>query len=191
MAPRTLHQPWRHGPLRRRTDLAQSWMALVSGLLIAVAAPAAGVLAGNAVDAAVHGQRADRHSTVAVVTKTPPAALGVAAGNGTVGRAYTVVRWTAPNGTVRTGETAVPPGARAGDRTTVWLDGRGALIRDPGSPEDTVVESVAVGIVAASGTGLALFAVHKGGVRLLDRRRYAQWEKEWAELDARPRRDHP
>src|SRR5437764_40917 len=119
MTVRTLHRPWRHGPLRRGTDVAQSWMALATGLLIAVAAPTAGVVAGRAADAAAQQQRADWHPVAAVVTEAPPAPVGVDPGNGSGGRAYTTVRWTAEDHTVRTGETAVSAGARAGDRTTV------------------------------------------------------------------------
>ncbi|MGV4928123.1 hypothetical protein [Streptomyces sp. BHT-5-2] len=191
MIPRTLHRPWRHGPLQRRTDVAQSWLALVSGLLIAVAAPVAGVVAGSSVDTAVREQRAGWHSATAVVTKAPPTTINIGSGSGAVAPVHAVVRWTAPDGTVRTGEATVPPTTQAGDRTTVWLDRHGAVIRDPGTPGDTLVEGVAIGTVAASGTGLAVFGAYKAGVGLLNRRRYAQWEREWAELDAPSRRDHP
>ncbi|MFI9080198.1 hypothetical protein ACIGW8_27680 [Streptomyces sioyaensis] len=93
------------------------------------------------------------------------------------------MRWTAPDGTVRTGETAVSPGVKAGDRTTVWLDRHGSVVRNPVSPEGSLAEGVAIGTVAASSTGLVLLGAERAGAHLLNRRRYAQWEKEWAEAD--------
>ncbi|WP_234430724.1 hypothetical protein [Streptomyces sp. NRRL F-4489] len=180
-----LRPPWRRGPLRRGTDVAQSWMALVAGVLIAVSAPAAGVLTADAVDAAAHRQSAGWHSVSAVVAKEPAARIGVDSGNGAGGRVQAVVRWTAADHSVRSGETTVPTGVHVGDRTTVWLDRGGALVRDPGNPADSLAESVVAGSVAATGTGLLVFGAHRAGVRLLNRRRYAQWEKEWAEADDR------
>ncbi|MFF4603239.1 hypothetical protein ACFY12_10885 [Streptomyces sp. NPDC001339] len=187
MTPRKMRPPWRHDLLRRGTDVAQSWMALAAGLLIAVAAPTAGVLAGQAVDTASQQQRADWHAVTAVVTKEPPARAGRDARDGTGGRVHATVRWTASDHTVRTGETTVAPGAHAGDRTTVWLDEHGALLRDPSTPADILVRSVVAGTLAASGTGLLVFGTDRAGVLLLNRKRYAQWEKEWAELDAQGR----
>ncbi|MCK7624334.1 hypothetical protein MUU72_14690 [Streptomyces sp. RS10V-4] len=185
--------PWkpraapRRGLPRRGTDVAQTWMALVTGVLIAVAAPATGAAVGSALDTASQQQRADWQQVSAVVTAQPsvPAA---GAGDGTGGRVPATVRWTAPDRTVRTGETAVAPGVRPGDRTAVWLDRHGALVRDPSTASDALAQGVAAGTVAAAGTGLLFFGAHKAGVRLLDRRRYAQWEREWAEWDARSRR---
>ncbi|MFE6686356.1 hypothetical protein ACFVFQ_07730 [Streptomyces sp. NPDC057743] len=178
--------PWRRGPLRRGTDVAQSWLVLATGVLIAVAAPAAGVAAGNAVDAAANRQSAGWHAASAVIAREPATRIsGVDSGSATGDRVRTTVRWTAPDHTVRTGETSVPPGMHVGDRTTVWLDRNGMVVRNPSTPTDSLAESVVAGTVVASGTGLLLFGAGKTGVRLIDRRRYAQWEKEWAELDAR------
>ncbi|MFI1198384.1 hypothetical protein ACH4VR_02750 [Streptomyces sp. NPDC020883] len=184
-----LRPPWRHGPLRRGTDVAQSWIALAAGVLIAVAAPTAGVLAGNAVDAAAHRQSAEWRPVSAVVVKDPAARVTVDSGNGTGSRVHTIVRWTAADHSAQTGETTVPPGVHVGDHTTVWLDQDGKLVRDPSTPTDSLAESVVAGTVVASGTGLLLYGAEKAGVRLLNRRRYAQWEKEWADLDTRWR--HP
>ncbi|GGX12672.1 MULTISPECIES: hypothetical protein [Streptomyces] len=184
-----LRPPWRHGPLRRGTDVAQSWLVLATGVLIAVAAPTAGVVAGSVVDAAAHRQSADWQPVSAVVTKEPAARVNVDSGTGTGSRVQTTVRWTAADHSVRTGETVVATGVHVGDHTTVWLDRSGKLVRDPGTPTDSLAESVVAGTVVASGTGLLLYGAEKAGVRLLNRRRYAQWEKEWAELDTRWR--HP
>ncbi|MGG2464161.1 hypothetical protein ACO0M4_31045 [Streptomyces sp. RGM 3693] len=101
------HPPWRRDSMRRGTDVAQSWMTLIAGLL------------------------------------------------------------------------AEP----------VWLDRHGALVRDPSTPADTMAMSVAAGTVAACGASLLVFGADRAGGYLLDRRRSAQWEQEWAALDAE-RRHH-
>ncbi|MFB6440958.1 hypothetical protein ACFCVY_29970 [Streptomyces sp. NPDC056411] len=178
-----MRPPWRRSPLRRGTDVAESWMVLATGVLIAVLAPTAGVTAAQAVDASSQRQSDGWHSVSAVLTEDPPARIGVDSTNGTAGRVHATVKWTAGNGAVRTGETAVPPGLRSGDRTTAWLDRHGSLVRDPLTPGDSLAQSIAVGTVAASTTGLLLFGAERAGVALLNRRRSAQWEKEWAEAD--------
>ncbi|MGW5118586.1 Rv1733c family protein [Streptomyces noursei] len=183
------HPPWRHGPMRRGTDVAQSWLTLVTGLLLVVGVPASGVAAGQAVAVATQQQRAALHRVTAVVTQQPPGPVGFDTGGAAGGRVHATVRWVTPDHEVRTGEAAVPSGVQVGDRTPVWLDRQGALVRDPDSPADTLVMGVAAGTVAACGTGLVIFGMDRAGVRLLDRKRYAQWEREWAELDA-PGRHH-
>ncbi|MFG2826743.1 hypothetical protein ACGFWI_04580 [Streptomyces sp. NPDC048434] len=175
--------PWRRNPLRRRSDVAQAWMVLVTGVLIAVSAPAAGLAAAGTVDTGA-GQ-AGAHSVAAVLTEDPPTRVGVDVSGGAVTRVHATVRWTAADGAVRTGETAVAPGLRAGDRTSARLDGRGALIRDPVTPTQARGESIAIGTVAASSTALLLLGAERTGRALLDRRRYAQWEREWAAEDPR------
>ncbi|MFE1763665.1 hypothetical protein ACFW81_05530 [Streptomyces angustmyceticus] len=188
---RTIRLPRRDNPLRRGTDVAESWMALTTAVLIAVTAPAAGVVAGSAMDASSQRQGHDQKSVSAVLTEDPPARIGVDPSGGTGGRVHATVRWTAPDGATRTGETAVAPGLRAGDRTTAWVDRHGSLLRDPAIPGDALAESVAVGIVAASATGLLFLGANKAGVVLLNRRRYAAWEKDWAESDLRWRQGQP
>ncbi|AIA00780.1 hypothetical protein ACFU90_15145 [Streptomyces noursei] len=183
------HPPWRHGPMRRGTDVVQSWLTLVSGLLLAVGAPTVGVAAGQAVVEAAQQQRAEWHRVTAVVTQQPPGPVGFDAGSAGGGRVHATVRWVTPDDRVRTGEAAVPSGVRVGDRTPVWLDRNGALVRDPNSAADTLAMGVATGTVAACGAGLVVFGADRAAVRLLDRRRFAQWEREWAELDA-PGRHH-
>lgn len=183
-------RPWRRSPLRRSTDVAESWMILATGVLIAVLAPTAGVVAASAVDTASQQQTHQWHTVSAVVTNDPPPRFGVDSSGGASSRTYTTVRWTAPNGTVRTGETAVNQGAKAGDRTTAWLDRHGSLVRNPGTPESSLAGSIAVGTVAASGTALVFLGAEKAGTRLLNHRRYAQWEKEWEEADPQWRHPH-
>ncbi|MFU9032806.1 MULTISPECIES: Rv1733c family protein [Streptomyces] len=182
---------WLRNPLKRGTDVAESWLLLITGVLIAVLAPAGGVVAAGVVSRAAEQQSHASVPVSAVLTEDAPTVIGVDSPGGTTGRVHATVRWTARDGTVRTGVTAVQPGLRAGDRTTARVDRHGALLTDPVTPEDAVVQSVAVGIVAASTTGLLLIGADKAGVVLLNHRRYTQWEKEWAETDAQGRHRQP
>ncbi|RXS87211.1 hypothetical protein EST92_03970 [Streptomyces sp. TM32] len=163
--------------------MAESWMILATGLLIAVLAPTAGVVAGSAVEAAPQQQTRQWHSVSAVVTKDSPTRIGGDPSGSVGAKPHTTVRWTASDGTLRTGETTVAPGAKAGDRTTAWLDRHGSVVRNPVTPQDAVAESIAIGTVAASSTGLLFLGAERAGAGLLNRRRYAQWEKEWAQAD--------
>ncbi|UWS77518.1 hypothetical protein [Streptomyces noursei] len=147
--------------------MAQSWVVLATGVLIAVAAPAAGVVAGSAVDAATHRESSGWRPVSAVVTKEPATRITVDSGTGTGGRVHTTVRWTAPDHTVRTGETTLAAGVHVGDRTTVWLDRDGALVRDPSTPTDSLAESVVAGTVVGSAAGLLFFGAERVTVRLL------------------------
>ncbi|MFE7607069.1 Rv1733c family protein [Streptomyces celluloflavus] len=184
----TVFWRWRRNPLRRGSDVAESWLVLATGVLIAVAAPGAGVAATHAADAGAHERSQGWHSVSVVVTENPPAVIGIDSPGVDGGKVQATVRWTRPDGTVRTGQTAVPTGLGAGDRTTAWLDGHGTLLRHPLTPGEVHGEGIALGATAASGTCLIALGAERAGVALLNHRRYAQWEREWAEAD--PQRGH-
>jgi hypothetical protein len=165
--------------------VAEAWLALVTGVLIVVGAPAAGLAAAHAVDAGAAGQQQGRHTVAAVLTDDPPARIGADLTGGLGTRTHATVRWTAADGRARTGPTTVAPDLRAGDRTAVWLDRHGTLIRDPVTPGRASGESIAVGTMTGTSAGLLLFGAERAGHALLNRRRYAQWEREWAAEDPR------
>ncbi|GAB7035482.1 hypothetical protein AB0G35_24810 [Streptomyces sp. NPDC021749] len=185
----TIRRLWLRNPLKRGTDVAEAWMLLVTAVLLAVLPPAAGIMAAGAVNAAVRPESHGWKSVSATLTADPPARIGLNSSDNPGGRVLATVRWTTSSGTVRTGETAVAQGLRAGDRTTAWLDRHGSLVRTPVTSGDAVVQGIAVGIVTASGTALLLLGANKAGSVLLNRRRYAQWEKDWSAADSawRPR----
>ncbi|MFD5393903.1 hypothetical protein ACFWJW_06690 [Streptomyces sp. NPDC127097] len=183
MARNEFLRPWRRSPLRRRSDVAEGWLVLVTAVLIALGAPAAGLAAANAVDSGTGLERQGRQTVSAVLTENPPPRIGVEVSGGVGSRVHATVRWTAADGTARTGTTTVSPDLRAGDRTTAWLDRHGALIRDPVTPRQATGESIAVGTVAGTSAGLLLLGAQRSGRALLNRHRYAQWEREWAAAD--------
>ncbi|MCO8303360.1 MULTISPECIES: Rv1733c family protein [Streptomyces] len=175
---------WRHNPLRRRSDVVEAWVVLVTGLVMAVGGPAAGVAAGTTVDASLRQERADRHRVPAVLKEDAPVPQPAADGS-TTGQVRAVVRWTGPDGTVRTGVAQVHQGSRAGTATEVWTDGRGRLVQQPPTSEQMVTRAVLAGTSAAAGVG-AVSLAGRGVVRWrLDRARAQEWGRAWAEVGPR------
>ncbi|NBM19921.1 hypothetical protein [Streptomyces sp. GC420] len=171
---------FRRNELKRRSDTAEAWTYVAAAVLIAVAAPAAGAATAVAVEDASLRRGQDWHTVSAVLTKDAPPASR--AGYAQAGQVRATVRWTAADGTERSGRALVSPGTEAGAKTTVWLDEGGALHDAPLSASDAEIEGIASGALAATGAALLVL----GGaltVRVrLDRRREAEWEREWAQV---------
>ncbi|WP_405905289.1 MULTISPECIES: hypothetical protein [unclassified Streptomyces] len=169
---------WRRNALRRRSDATEAWVVLVTGMAIAIGAPMTGAATAWTVQDALDRQRQDRHSTTAVLTANAPVVRAYV-GGGTV-RAS--VRWTAQDGTTRTGDAEVKTGLKAGDRATVWTDNRGALTGEPAGLAEVEARAGLSGAMAAGGVCAVL--VTGGWVfrRRLDVHRAGEWEREWAEV---------
>ncbi|MYW66971.1 hypothetical protein GTY65_23290 [Streptomyces sp. SID8379] len=176
-----------HGnPLRRRSDVIEAWAALLLGLLALLVAPAAGAVAGWAAHA-----EAVRHAREQTAARYPVRARLLAdlpevstAPDTSPGRlSYpVVVRWTDPAGTVATAVAPVPVGLVRGDRTTVWLDSRGDVTTPPWDTDDIWSHTLATALcVALTTAGLAALARYTLRA-VLDRRRFAAWDREWRRL---------
>ncbi|GAA4791247.1 Rv1733c family protein [Streptomyces ziwulingensis] len=178
---------WRHNPLRRTTDLAESWLALGTLLLILLVAPAAGVLTGTAVQDAlqrsVRDQQAARHQVAAtVVRRLDRSAPDIDPETAAAGDLRTRVRadWTAPDGTARHGTVLTSlddPGP--GARFPVWTDEHGRILARPLDAATASTQAV----LAALGAALAGAGLAEGARRLvlwrMVRRRYARWDQAW------------
>lgn len=177
---------WRHNPLCRRTDLAEAWTALAALLLILVGAPVAGAVAGalaqESLQESVREQHRSRHLVTATVVRpverSAPPVDPEAFVRDT--RTRVLARWTAPDGSVRSGEVLTGLAApRPGDRFTTWTDGRGHLVARPLDPAMATTHAVLAGF----GVTLLTAALAEGARRLvvwhLVRRRYACWDRAW------------
>lgn len=178
---------WRHNPLRRTTDLVEAWLAFAALLLIIVAAPLIGAVAGD------HRPRGP-----AAVRARP--AAGPAPGDGhrrqegrrlpldpdpetatTRDRQSRVVAdWTGPDGTDHHGTVmANLKTPQPGDHFTLWTDGRGRIV---GRPLDTTTATTHAVLAGFGATALAAGLV-EGARRLIVwrmvRRRYAHWDQAW------------
>ncbi|MBV2352942.1 hypothetical protein KUM39_00975 [Streptomyces sp. J2-1] len=174
---------WRRNPLRRRSDVIDAWAVLVVAVLLTVAVPLAGVIAGllahDSARALAERQRADLHPTRAVVVADPPGRpTHVEGEQRRPSRAE--VRWTEPRGAVRTATVAVPVGTGPGDTVTVWRDRLGRAVAPP--PSDTAVwqHTLTLGVCASAATAGVVLLGHALRRRVALRHRLAEWEQEWA-----------
>ncbi|WP_432133392.1 MULTISPECIES: Rv1733c family protein [unclassified Streptomyces] len=185
---RTRVRCWRRQgyPLRRRSDVVETWTALVAAVLLMVGAPLAGALSGlwahQEARSMTAEQRAERHRVSAQVVGRPPEALPtVAAGRQ---RTYPVtVRWAEPGVGERTATARVPTGTAAGDRVTVWLDDSGHAVPPPRGATTVWQHTLTVGTCAAIGSAGAVLLGHAAVRRAALRRRLAEWERDWARTE--------
>lgn len=92
------------------------------------------------------------------------------------------VEWTEPSGAARTAAVPLRAGATAGSTVTVWLDSAG----EPTTVPPSHLEQLASGFLA----GILTFGAILSGIIValvilrvvLDRRRFAQWTKEWERI---------
>jgi len=93
--------------------------------------------------------------------------------------------WQAPDGTIRVGQVRVPSGTRAGTHTSVWIDQTGRMVPPPGTRADTVVLAALTAVGVTTGIGLMLRLTFAAVHRMLDRRRVAMWDADWARIEPR------
>ncbi|MGQ5637875.1 MULTISPECIES: Rv1733c family protein [unclassified Streptomyces] len=169
---------WRPSPLRRRSDVVEAWIVLATWVLAVVAGAFAGVVAGQAVDSGFAARAARAHAVSAVLTddaaRTPPRPGGF-----DDGRVWAVVRWTDADGSARTGETKVFPGAPAGTRVTVWADRADRGVSAPETGTAATLQAAMSGVLVAAPVGAAVWAAGWAVRTRLIRRRMAEWDEEW------------
>ncbi|MFE6828454.1 hypothetical protein [Streptomyces sp. NPDC057690] len=174
---------WRSNPLRRRDDIVEAWIVLAVWAVFAVGGTLAGLLTAHAADEVFDRQRSERQSVRAVLLDDVP--LGAPAVGGTSDRRTTTVRWTAADGSTRTGRTLVDGGLEAGSGVTVWQDGRGRLTTAPPSTTEAAIESSFLGVAAAAGLAGLVFGAGAAARWRLDRRRVEEWGRQWDQVGPR------
>ncbi|KUF14638.1 MULTISPECIES: Rv1733c family protein [Streptomyces] len=178
---------WRHNPLRRPTDIAEAWTALVALFLILVAAPVTGAVTGllthDALQRAVTAQREARHSVTATVLQRhdrPPLDPDPETSSARDAHRRVLASWSAPDGSGHTGTVAVNlKSPHPGDRFRIWTDAEGHVV---GRPLDAATATTHAAL-AGFGAALVCGGLVEGGRRLvvwrLVRRRYARWDQAW------------
>ncbi|WP_328687854.1 hypothetical protein OHA74_54390 [Streptomyces phaeochromogenes] len=174
---------WRRNPLRRRSDIAEAWVVLAGWVLALVGGLLAGLVTADSVERAADRQRVDRRSVSAILAedaedKGAPWAVSDH-------RVRTKVRWTAPDGSIRTDEARVAPKTPAGNRVTVWIDKSGSLVTEPVTDEEAEIQAAFGGVLAAMGAGAAVSGAVWLARRCLYLRRIQQWAAEWERIDTR------
>ena len=172
-----------HNPLRRPADRIEAALRVAVLLLILITVPMATLIAGRAADHIflrdAQAQQASRHHVSAVLTQPGPASGSAIDPYVTVQDTWAPARWTAPDGTARSGQVFVPAGMRKGSTVPVWVNASGAITDPPAGHRDVMAEVSAFVMV----TGMVLIVVLLSGLslarRALDRRRLRAWDAEW------------
>ncbi|WP_105967649.1 Rv1733c family protein [Streptomyces geranii] len=174
---------WRGNPLRRRNDIVEAWIVPAVWTVFVVGGTIAGLVTDHAADEVFARQRAERQAVRAVLLEDVP--VNVTAVRGKADRRMTSVRWTASDGSARTGRTMVDIGLEAGSRVTVWQDGQGRLTAAPRSSTEAAVHSGFLGVTAAAGIAGLVFGAGAVARWRLDRRRVDEWGREWDQVGPR------
>ncbi|MER6138508.1 hypothetical protein ABT174_00405 [Streptomyces sparsogenes] len=180
---------WRHNPLYRRTDRLQGRIALAMLLLVPILGLGAMFAIGDAAHrhyrAAAEHQRQTLRLTTAVLTHDAPDHPEPGSAEARENRYPATVRYTDPDGRIRTAETDVLPGLGAGSSVEVWVDADGAIAEPPMSAEQIRSRTMGWGLVAFLTVTLAGAAAYRGVAAFLRRRNLAQWDDKWAETAPR------
>ncbi|MBH5337688.1 hypothetical protein IHE55_24110 [Streptomyces pactum] len=178
--------PWRRprNPLRRPTDVARAWLGPVLAVVLLAATPTVALLVG---DAAHHrlGQDArqqarTRQHIEVVLVHAAPRHPEPGSDEARAARYPVPVRFTGPDGRVRTVEAEVPQGLPAGSTARVWVDDRGRVTEPPLTREQVRNGALGWGLVAAGAVALAGAAAYSAVRYELERRDLAAWETAWA-----------
>ncbi|POX51204.1 hypothetical protein [Streptomyces sp. Ru72] len=174
---------WRRSPLRRTSDLIEAWLLLAAWLLGVLGGATAGMVAAMAADRGFEEDRSGRRQVVAVLLER---VRDVAPTHADVrSNADATVRWTTPDGRMRTGRAAVPAHTPVGTRVQVWTSPRGDLVPQPADRSEAALRSSLLGAGAAVAVGVTVWGSARAARALLDRRRMRQWALEWERADTR------
>jgi hypothetical protein len=169
-------------PLRRTVDRAETVIRLTILMLIFTAVPAAALLAGRWADhaalAEARAQSAATHVVSAVLVEPAPT-IGAPDPYAGAEVVWVPARWTAPNGTHRTGDVLAPVGAGKGSTVPTWVDASGDFT-DPPPGHTQLVGNVFMAVTLVGLSLLALLiAAEAVSHHLLERRRLNAWDAGW------------
>jgi hypothetical protein len=171
-------------PLRRPADRVDAWLRLATAILILTAVPVTAIIAGQTADhlfsRQAQAQQAADHLVGAVLTQNARASSidPYAA----VPDTWVTARWTAPDGTARSGQVLAPIGSFAGAAVPIWVSASGAVADPPARHADVVAEvAVTMMLTSITLTGL-LLGIQAVAHHFLDRRRFRSWDAEWRSI---------
>lgn len=172
-------------PMRRSSDRIQ---AIVRAGLVAVflvSAPL--VITGVAHETYVSGLRAAQEQAAAwhpvparVLRGTPLVAAWVSPARPPWRLS---VRWARPNGSSQIGQVTRAGEAKTGSTVTVWTDRQGRLAHHPVSRGQAADQAFRAAIITSIALALLLATAGRAISLILDRRRLASWETDWAAVE--------
>jgi hypothetical protein len=179
-------KPSRGNPLRRTSDRVQRWVGALVVVLSLAAVPAAATGVGQAVHRVEMAKvRASAGSYAVEAHLVSDAGVRKAAARGDE-NVTTPVRWTERDGAVRTALVRVDVETSVLSPVPLWVSPGGVVST---VPPQTASEAAVAGwltaiVTSALVTGI-VYVSWKGFVHLMNRRRYAQWAREWDEVEPR------
>ena len=177
-----------HNPLRRTVDRVETGVRLAALVLLLTAVPAAVLLAGRTADHVflrdAHAQQATDRQVTATLTQSAGTS-GAADPYSSVQTTWARARWTAPNGTARSGQILVMAGAAAGSTVRIWVNASGAATDPPAGAKHVMAEVAVTVLITGTTLILVLLGAEALACRSLDRRRSAAWDAEWRAIGPR------
>ena len=174
-------------PLRRPLDRTQARIVLLLLVVFAIGSPAVAWMTGHAVyrhGLSAQSQQPHRFRTEAVVLRDAARpATNPAVGTGLRPPVLVPARWTAPDGTARSGDILVSAGTTAGTTIPSWTDAAGQLVTTPRDRGEIVERAVVLAAFAAAALVLALAGVETAVRRAFDRYRMAAWQAAWSRIE--------
>ncbi|WP_329129376.1 hypothetical protein OG552_03165 [Streptomyces sp. NBC_01476] len=177
---------WRRNALRRRTDVIETWLGLLTTLLFCLL-PLFGWWVGASVDRTlqrvVRTERSERFLVSATVVprtsgKQPSGATARPADQ----RQGDVLRWTAPDHSSHSTTVSVDLEVWHQGKIQLWTDRSGHLVPPPLDSATAATHSVLAGTAAATSAGGLLLITRQVLMWRLMRRRLVSWEQEWARV---------
>jgi hypothetical protein len=178
---------WRRNSLRRRTDVVESWLVMITAVLFC-AAPAVGWWAGQSVDRTlqrvVRTQRAERTLVTATVRPAGSSASDLTVSSSGVTKSSVaehgdLLRWTGPDHSVHSATVSSDLEVWHRGKILLWTDHKGVIVAPPLDPATAVTHSVLAGIAASSATAGLLLITRQLLMWRLMLRRMASWQREW------------
>jgi hypothetical protein len=181
---------WRRNPLRRRSDIAEAWLAVAAATLLLLTVPTVALTAAVVAEHSALDQARGLHRTTAHLIEDARAGATRFSDLATDDRVSARVRWTTPTGTSETGKALVAAGGKAGAAATVWLDDAGRIHPAPPTSSQARSQAVAFGVAAGVGVCVLVLGSWWGARARLDAHRRAQWDCAWAAFNARQGHRH-
>ncbi|MGW5333246.1 Rv1733c family protein [Streptomyces bauhiniae] len=160
--------------------MVEGWVLVGAWLLTLLAGTIAGLVTARAVERDLAHERAATHPMIAYVVTPAPGRSGARSSAGE--RVWAGVRWTAPDGSPRTGQVRVTPGAATGAPVAIWTDDHAHLANRPATPTEATVRAAFIGTLAGAAAAALPFAAGRLLLTRLERHRLSRWHTEWSRL---------
>ncbi len=169
-----------HNPLRRTSDRVEAAVVAAALILFLAGAPLLALFSWHWADSAalrVQRQQSAWHQVSAVLLANAKPVVDI--GYGGAAGSEVPARWTAPDGTARTGDVPAPASAEAGRTVRIWVDAAGVQTGPPLRPGQDTGQAALAALLAPFALGTVLFCAVSLAVYILDRRRLAAWAADW------------